>query len=158
MQTLAKDEFVTSGPNRLLACEIRLVRLSDGRVLSQASLLGPYSRRTEMVNALVKLLAREAPDDAAIAVGSLSNRRHEPAGQIACEEMTHILVRAVQQTPGLHYVKQVNLRDVILDEEMVESPKIVADRRIAHIFTGASHVIVGGAAMAIPVPVPVEDQ
>jgi hypothetical protein len=65
--------------------------------------------------------------------------------------MTDVMIQAVRQTPGLRYVKQVNLRDVILDEEMVESPKIVADRRIAYLFTGADHVIVGGAAMAVPI-------
>jgi hypothetical protein len=152
------QEFPTSGPNRLMACEVRMVRLSDGRVLAQASLLAPYSRRKEMADVLVKLLAKDAPDDATVAVGCLSNRRRGPDGQTASDEMTRAVVRAVRQTPGLRYVRQVNLRDVILDEEMVESPKIVADHRLAHLFAGADHVIVGGAAMAVPIPTPVKDQ
>jgi hypothetical protein len=150
-------EFTTSGPNRLLACEVRLVRLSDGRVLSQASLQGPYSQREEMMDVLVKLLAKEAPDDANVAVGCLSNRRRSTAGRTLCDEMTRAMDRSVRRTPGLRYVRQVNLRDVILDEQMVESPRIVADRRIAYLFTGADHVIVGGAAMAAPIAPPVEE-
>lgn len=155
------DHRSRSAPaERLLACEIRLVRLSDGRVLSQVSLQAPYPRREKMADVLVKLLARDAPDDATVAVGCLSNRRETPEGKVLCEDMTRATVRAVRQTPGLRYVGRVNLRDVILDEKMIESPKIVSDRRIAHLFAGAEHVIVGGAAMAIPIsetPRPAEE-
>ncbi|MBN1943276.1 MAG: PEGA domain-containing protein [Phycisphaerae bacterium] len=136
----------------LLACEVRLVRLSDGRVIAQASLQGPYARRKRMADVLVKLLARQAPDDAFVAVGCLSNRRRGPDGQKLSDEMTRAVERAVRREPGLRYVRRVNLRNVILDEEMVESAKIVADRRIAHLFDGAQYVIVGGAARAVPVP------
>lgn len=144
----------TYDTGRLFTCEVRLVRLSDGRVLGQASLLAPYSRRKQIADVLVRLLAKDAPDAANIAVGCLSNRRHGSAGRSLCDEMTSEVVQAVRQSPGLRYVKQVNLRNVILDEEMVESPKIVSDRRIAHLFTGADHVIVGGAAMVVPVKTP----
>lgn len=156
-ESAAVRAFLAAPSVRQLACEVKLVRLSDGRVLAQASLLAPTDRREEMAKILVELLARQAPPGAEVAVGCLSNRRGSPEGQALCDEMTLSLLDAVRQSSAWRFVKSVNLRDVILDEKMLESPKIVSDRRIAHLFDGADHVIVGGLAATIPLPPPVPE-
>jgi hypothetical protein len=138
-------------PTRRLAVELRIVRLSDGRVLGQESILATYGDRNQLADVLVDLLAQKVLQGGRVAVGTLCNRRQSATGRRVAAQVTSEVVRAIRQHPRTGFVKRVNLRDVILDENRVEDPKIVCDARIRRLFGGAEYVVIGGVALDIPI-------
>jgi hypothetical protein len=128
-------------------CEIRLVRVSDGRVLCQASGLAGLDQLSQLAEQLAEQIKREMPSgpDGQFSLCTIRNRRETEEGGKLASEMTRYLQRELSFDSPLGVAKQVDLRGR-LTETQLDLPQVVTDPALQDVFLGARYVVLGGLA------------
>lgn len=133
-----------------VACEIMLIRVSDGRVLSQASgmvcdeFLGRLSTK---LTEIIKQFVPPGPSGT-LAVCNIRNRRETPRGQELADKFTRLISREMSFSSPRGLARDIDLRPLAGESEM-DMPKILKRRNIRDSLKGIQYVILGGLAEAI---------
>jgi curli biogenesis system outer membrane secretion channel CsgG len=142
---------ITIDSSSPIACELRLVRLSDGRVLVQRSRLSAVHMLPQMVSEMVHdfIVAMEG-DPKEIVVISLGNRRQTPMGKALAKQLTNQVTtqmnRATRRT-----VYSVDLRKILLKESEIErATHLMTHPQVRKRIAGAQYAIQGGVAICGP--------
>ncbi len=130
------------------ACEIRVVRVSDGRVICQASALAGSDQLALLATTLAEQLKDNTPRGS-IAVGSMRNRRQSEAGKMLAEKLTDMVWREMSFANPSGAAKNIPLRD-ILPENQLDLPKIVLYPEISEKLRGIRYIVLGGLAETKP--------
>ena len=107
--TTAKLPCLPASSRRML-CELRVVRVSDGRVISSASAIATCGN----IGRLAKVLVGEFGRDGKIPIGvsiiavSLSNREGTDQGLLLAETMTGHVVSALKRASKFKFLKQID--------------------------------------------------
>jgi curli biogenesis system outer membrane secretion channel CsgG len=134
-----------------IACELRLVRLSDGKVLVQRSRLQSVRMLPQLVSEMVSDLVVAMDGDAEkIVIISLGNRRQTPMGKALAKELTDQITtqmnRATRRT-----VYSVDLRNILLNESEIErATHLMTHPEVRKRIAGAQYAIQGGVAICGP--------
>ena len=134
-----------------MACELRLVRLSDGKVLVQRSRLQAVHLLPQLVSEMVGDLIGGMDGDAKeIVIISLGNRRQTPMGKVLAKELTDQVTtqmnRATRRT-----VYSVDLRKILQDESEIErATHLMTHPEVRKRIAGAQYAIQGGVAICGP--------
>ncbi len=131
------------------ACEIRVVRVLDGRVICQASGLAGPDQLSLLATTLAEQLKNNTPRGS-IAVGSMRNRRQSETGKMLAEKLTDLVWREMSFANPSGMAKNIPLRD-ILPENQLDLPKIVLDPEISKRLRGIRYIVLGGLAEAKPI-------
>lgn len=146
---LPKSNPVTS--SFPMACELRLVRLSDGRVLLQRSRLSAVHMSPQMVSDMVNdFVVAMKTDPKNIVVISLGNRRQTPMGKALAKQLTDQVTvqmnRAIRRN-----VYSVDLRSILLNESEIErATHLMTHPEVRKRLAGAQYAIQGGVAICGP--------
>lgn len=132
---------------RMFSCDLRIARVSDGVVLRQASGVDTYENLDNLAQDLVSELAAYVPDNASVAIFCFHNRRGTESGRFVADKMLEAAVSAVQKSPGLKYIKTVNIRDALGNENSLEQSKQLTKPRFYPLLKNAEYVIIGGVAL-----------
>ncbi|MCK5113236.1 MAG: hypothetical protein KAR11_00545 [Phycisphaerae bacterium] len=143
---------VPPNPSRVVACELRLARVSDGKVLSQVSALDSYANINRLAEVMVGRLASECPGGKVV-VMTLCNRRGTNQGRLIAGEMSNNVTTALKNSQGLEFIRILNLREILTKEQKLESAKDITAPRFKILLSGADYVLIGGVALGKPVPV-----
>lgn len=142
-----KSAKADAGSNRFLhrmACEIRVVRVSDGRVMAQASGVVYPVDFSAFSAGLVRQL-RGSCSDGRLAVGQLRNRRQTDLCQPLAEELTDLVRREFSFANDYGVARLIPLRNHI-SEDQLDRPQIVMDPRLAKELVGVRYLVLGGLA------------
>jgi len=137
-----KNPFTGAG-----ACEVKLVRGSDGRVLYQASTVG----RQKHIDIIAEQLAEEIkvhfPLDKTgnLAVASTRNRRNSERGKKLADAMTQSLQREMSYNSPFGVARQLDLEE-LTREDVKDVPYILRDPEVRIELRGAQYVILSGLA------------
>ena len=149
---VTKHSAVTP-PNssRIIACELRLARVSDGKVISQVSALDSYANIKRLSDVMIGRLEQESSGGSVIMM-TLCNRRGTRQGQLIAEEMSENITAALKNAGGFKFVGRLNLRDIFPTEQKLESARDITAPRFRILFKGAEYVVIGGVALNKPPP------
>jgi len=95
-------------------------------------------------------LARDGkvPRGASVVAVSLGNRQGSAQGVLLAETMTNRLAGALRQRKRFRFLKLVDLRDILGDEQKIESASCVTAPKLQGLMRNARYIIVGGIAMS----------
>jgi hypothetical protein len=133
-------------PSRIVACELRLVRVSDGRVISQVSSLDSYANIKLLAEVMVGRLEQESSGGPIIMM-TLCNRRGTRQGGLVGREMTESVATALKSASRFKFMRTLNLREILTTEYKLESAKDITAPRFKILLNGARYVVIGGVAM-----------
>jgi hypothetical protein len=144
---VAKHSAVTP-PNssRIIACDLRLVRVLDGKVVSQVSVLDSYANIKNLAEVMVGRLQQESLGGSVVMM-TLCNRRGTRQGQLVGREMSENVTTALKNASGFKFVRILNLREILPTEQTLECAKDVTAPRFRVLFNGAEYVLIGGVAL-----------
>jgi len=132
---------------RMLSCDIRIARVSDGVVLHQASGVDTYANMADLAHDLVVELAAYVPDDSSVAIFCFHNRRNTNSGRLVADKMLEAVVDEVLKSPSLKFIKTVNIRDALGSETSLEQSKQLTKPRFYPLLKNAEYVIIGGVSL-----------
>ncbi len=135
-----------------IACDLRIVRVSDRRVISQASAVATYGNMKKLARILVGEFARDSriPLGVSVVAVSLRNRQGTEQGLLVAEKMTNHVAEALDRANKFRFVKQVDLRNFLAKEQALESSKTVTDPKLRLQMQHAKYIVVGGIALDDP--------
>lgn len=131
----------------MLACEARLVRVTDGRVLCQVSGLARIDQLGLFAEALAEELKSQMPDEHAgeLAVATTRNRRQSQRGALYAQEMNQYLFRELSFDSPFGVARELDLTDLVGEEKMDVS-RIVFDPEVQVELRGVRYVVLSGLA------------
>ncbi len=142
-------------PDQRIMCELRVVRVSDGLVVSSASAIATFSNIKRLARTLVGEFGRDGniPIGAGVIVVSLSNREGTDQGLLLSEKMTEHVVAALKRASKFKFLKQLDLRDTFPEEPLLESSKAITAKLLNKLMQNGKYVLVGGISIQHPLPV-----
>lgn len=158
-QTARLDMSITTAelpqlpaPQRRMVCELRIIRISDGQVLSSASAVATYRNIAQLARALVGEFGRDGriPIGAEVVAVSLSNREGSDQGLLVAEKMTEHVVVALKRASKFRFLKRIDLREVFDEEQKLECSRCVTAPTLHKLMRSAKYIIVGGIALHDP--------
>ena len=134
--------------NQNFICELRLVRVEDGKVMTQQSAMASVGNARKLAAVLIDKIIRHLPeDDIPIAAICLCNRRRSSEGQRLSIIMSQQVEAALLKTDQFDRVVSVNLRSLIDNELKLENAKTMSDSTYESLLDGAQYMIIGGVAL-----------
>ena len=135
-------------PAGTVSCDLRLVRVSDGAAIGEASGRG----KLEELEYLAKALARKLREDAmikdeSVAVVTLRNRDGTPQGRAAADELADKVAGALIATRWFEVKERIDLRS-ILEEKDLEASDIVKNPKVAEKLAGVKLIVIGGVTLS----------
>lgn len=133
-----------------VTCEIMLVRVSDGRVLSQASGMVCDDFLARLSARLTGIIKRYVPPgpSGTLAVCSIRNRRETKRGWGLADKLTHFISREMSFASSRGLARNIDLRPLVSESEM-DLPKILKRRNVRDKLKGIEYVIIGGLAETV---------
>lgn len=137
-------------PERVVACELRVVRVADRKVIRSVSALATCGNIGSLARALVGELSRSGsvPRGASVVAVSLGNRQGTAQGVLLAEAMTDSVARALRRRKQFRFLKQIDLRDILGDEQKLESASCVTAPKLRGLMRNARYIVVGGIAIS----------
>mgnify|MGYP006294874351 CR=1 FL=1 len=131
----------------LVACEVRLVRVRDGRVLCQVSGMGQYDQLSLFAEALAEELKEQFPPgrNGELAVATTRNRRQSERGEFYAQEMSQYLFRELSFDSPLGVATELNLTGLV-SEDKKDNPRIVLEPALRKELRGVRYVVLSGLA------------
>lgn len=132
---------------RRVACDLRVVRVRDGRVMAAVSGVAGPERLIILVEDFVKELNAGLPADVQgqVTVLRVRNRRLTPAGDQLAEELTTLLRQELGHNGRLKPVATLDLREMI-EPRMRDHSKVVTHPDVRKMLRQAPYIIQGGLA------------
>ena len=130
----------------MVACELRLARVSDGKVVSQVSAIDAYANIKNLAEVMVERLKQES-SGGSVVIMTLCNRRGTMQGGLIAEEMSKNITTALKNADGFRLVRTLNLREILSTEQKLESAKDITAPRYRILLNGAEYVLIGGVAL-----------
>jgi hypothetical protein len=133
-----------------LACEAKLVRVSDGRVLCQVSGI----TRQKNIDLLCEELAEQLKDQAprgrggGLAVATTRNRRESKLGRTLAEKMTQSLQRELSFNSAFGMAKMLDLNGMVR-EDLKDVPLLLRDAEVRAELRGVKYVVLSGLAETV---------
>jgi hypothetical protein len=133
-----------------LACEAKLLRVSDGRVLCQVSGV----TRQEQIDVLAEQLAEQIKTQAlpgeggTLAVATTRNRRESELGRDLAEKMTQSLQRELSFASPFGVAKELDLNTMVR-EDFKDVSIILRDPEVAAELRGVRYVVLSGLAETV---------
>jgi hypothetical protein len=130
-----------------VSCEVKLVRIRDGRVLCQVSGI----ERQKHIDLLAEQLAEQikeylpAGQNGSLAVATTRNRRGSDLGKKLAGRMTQSLQREMSYNSPSGLASPLDLEG-LANEDMKDVPRILRDPEILAELRGAQYVILSGLA------------
>ncbi|MBN1942610.1 MAG: hypothetical protein JW849_04870 [Phycisphaerae bacterium] len=133
-----------------LACEARLVRVSDGRVLAQACGFAAQKHLDQCAESLAEQLKAKLPPGrkGELAVATTRNRRESEPGQALAKKMTLYLQREMSFNSPLGLVKEMDFNGLVR-EDMKDVSYILRDPDLAAELQGARYIVLSGLAESV---------
>lgn len=133
-----------------LACEVKLVRVSDGKVLCQVSDIARHEHIDLCAEALARQVQSLAPDgrEGELAVATTRNRRETDLGRDLAKKMTQSLRRELSFNSPFGVVKELDLESLI-GEDMKDMPFLLRDPEIREELRGVRYVVLSGLAETV---------
>ena len=133
-----------------VACEVKLVRLGDGRVLAQASGMVCDDFLPRLSATLARQLKRHLPPgpDGTVAVCSIRNRRQTARGEKLARRFTLALGREMSFNSPRGLARDIDLRP-LASESALDAPALLKRKDIRGVLAGAQYVVIGGLAEAV---------
>ena len=132
--------------SRIVTCELRLVRVSDGKVVSQVSSLGSYANIKRLADIMVGRLEQESSGGPVIMM-TLCNRRGTRQGELVGKKMSKKVATALKNAHGFKFVRTLDLREILPTEQKLESAQDLTARRFKILLNGAKYIVIGGVAL-----------
>ncbi len=126
-------------------CEVRLIRMSDGKTLVHASTLGAYSDKFKLADLLAERVRKHWPRGR-LAVITFRNRRHSPAGKSLAIEMTDLLASTLGDHRFGAEIKTLDLEKSGIDNHGREHPDVLKNKALLPHLKGADYVLLGGVS------------
>jgi hypothetical protein len=139
-----EEAIETSGR---IACDIRVVRVSDGRVLATVYGLSDPDRMLGLAEQLATQLAKSLPANVqgrAVMI-RLRNRRRSAAGEQLAGEMTDILFRELVYTGRLKLYQKLDIRSLV-EPRMLDHSQVVTNPDVNKQLAEVDYLIQGGLA------------
>ncbi|HUT61348.1 MAG TPA: CsgG/HfaB family protein [Phycisphaerae bacterium] len=134
-------------------CDVRLVAVSDGSIVAQASGTSSQGRIGLLAESLANTLRKSGVGEGkSVAVLTMRNRGGTQDGAVACEEISDRLTNALVDLHWYRVRERVNVK-AILDEKdfqtsQMDSTQILQNPRIRESITGVDYVILGGVSIS----------
>ena len=134
--------------NQNFLCELRLVRVSDGKVITQQSAMASVKNARKLAIVLIDKISSHLPeDDVPIASICLCNRRRSSKGQRLSMIMSKQVEAALLKSDQFDRVVSVDLRSLISNELKLENAKTLTSSTVEALLEGAKYMIIGGVAL-----------
>lgn len=146
-RTVKCPAITPPAPSRIITCELRLVRASDGRVVSQVSTLGSYANIKHLAEAMVGRLEQES-SGGSVMMMTLCNRRQTQQGLLVSREMSENVAAALKNISGFKFVRTLNLREILPTEQTLESAQDITAPRFRILLNGARYIVIGGVGLS----------
>ena len=131
----------------LVACDVRVVRVSDASVVASASAREPSGKLED----LATLIAKELKDDdlkgGSITVATLRNRGDSEKGRAIADEVADKIMGALVKTKWFDVKERIDLSS-ILSERDLESAQLVKNPEIRKKLAGIGYIVIGGVTIS----------
>lgn len=132
-------------PALLASCDLRVIRVSDGSAVGQASASG--ADLAELSKALADKLVKDfTKQGQAISVGSLRDRTGTPASRVVTDELTDKLAGSLISTKWFDVKERVDLR-AVLGEHDLDTAEVVRNPKIRAKLSGIDFIVIGGVTV-----------
>ncbi|MBN1556236.1 MAG: hypothetical protein JXA11_15960 [Phycisphaerae bacterium] len=133
-----------------LACEVKLLRVADGRVLYQACAVDRQEQIAQCAESLAEEIKAYIPvgQKARLAVATTRNRRESEPGASLAKEMTQYLHREMSFNSPCGLARELDLNGLV-SENMKDSPRILRDPDVRAELEGARYVVLSGLAETV---------
>ena len=131
--------------------EVRVVRVSDGKVLGQVSRYETIDKLTSLAESIVGEMVEYLPaadEKPEIKVITLRNRRHSDFGKKFSADLTEEIMRETCFSGGYPKVQTLDLRNVI-EEDAMDTHATFKTIKKKGLLDGVDYVIMGGVAESI---------
>lgn len=127
-----------------VSCDVRIIRVSDGTAVAEASGRCRAGDLQSLAKALVNKLKEDMlVQDESIAVGSLRNRSGTPSGRIVADEVADKLSGALIAAKWFQVKERIDLR-TILDEKDLDTAAIVRNPKLREKLGSVTYLLIGG--------------
>lgn len=133
-----------------LACEVKLLRVSDGRVLGQACTFARQEHLDRCAAGLAEEIKAMVPRRRAgrLAVATVRNRRASRRGQRLAEQMTLSLRRELSFHSPFGLVKELDLSGLVREDRW-DDPRLLRDGDVAAELQDVRYVVLAGLAESV---------
>ena len=129
-------------------CELRLIRVSDGKLITQQSAMASVKNSKKLTDILIGRLLRHLPEqDVSIATISLCNRRRTKNGRALSVKLTDMIEKALENSDQFDRVLKLDLRGSVENEMQLESATNLTGSTYRALLGGARYIIIGGVAL-----------
>jgi len=137
-----------AAPVGMVSCDVRIIRVSDGTAVSEASGRCRADDLQSMAKALVEKLKEDMlVKDETIAVGSLRNRSGGEAGKVVADEIADKIAGALISARWFEVKERIDLRS-ILEEKDLETAAIVQNPKLRQKLGGIKYLLIGGVTVS----------
>lgn len=131
-----------------VTCDIRIIRVSDGSAISQATGTGTSDDLGSIAQLAVNKLNADDIHGESIAVASLRNRNGSSASQVIADELGDKITGSLIAAGDFDVKERIDLR-AILDEKDLELAEIVTESpQVRQKLSGIKYLVVGGVTAA----------
>jgi len=143
----AKSKRGSATESAMLSCDLRMVRVTDGGVIANASGQASIDKLEGLGQALAAKLKEGAfVKGEAVAVVSLRDRSATNHGRILADELADKVTGALVETGWFNVKERINLR-AILDERLLESAEIIKNTHVQEKLAGVKYIVIGGVTV-----------
>ncbi|MBS3821076.1 MAG: PEGA domain-containing protein [Planctomycetes bacterium] len=130
-----------------IACDIRIIRVTDGRVVATAYGLVGTERLIILAEQIAEQISTRMPPDAhgSAVMLRLRNRRRTPAGDQLADELTEMLFRELVYAGPLKITRTIDLRSLV-EARMRDHSAVLKNPDVQRMLAGVQYVIQGGIA------------
>ena len=128
-----------------VACDVRIVRVSDASVVASASGQASSGRLAEMATTMAAELKDESIKGGSLTVVTLRNRGGSEKGRAIADEVADKIMGALVKTKWFDVKERLDLSS-ILSERDLESAQIVKNPEIRKKLAGISYIVIGGVS------------
>lgn len=130
-----------------VSCDLRLVRVSDGSAVGEASGRGKLAELEYLARALADKLREDSlVKGESVAVVTLRNRDGTPQGRAAADELADKVAGSLISTKWFEVKERIDLRS-ILEEKDLEASDIVRNPKVADKLAGVKLIVIGGVTL-----------
>ena len=133
----------STGP---IACDVRVVRVSDASVVASASGSGSRYELGKMTDEMVKKFKDESLKGKSITVASLRNRGEAKGGRAMADEVADKLMGSLVNTQWFNVKERLDLTS-ILSERDLESANLVKNPAVKEKLAGISYIVIGAVTL-----------
>jgi len=128
-----------------IACDVRIVRVSDASVVASASERGSPGRLEAMATVIADELKDDGIKGGSITVATLRDRGGTAKGRAVADEVADKIMGALVKTKWFDVKERIDLTS-ILSERDLESAQLVKNPEIQKKLAGITYIVIGGVS------------